>query len=85
MLFCQVKIEIHSLEQTINYAAVFSVTRTHMEAAKPLLETCAQELAQKLKDAFPLLQKASIRIVKLQPPITGFTGTVGVKLTRDFR
>ncbi|NTS43464.1 dihydroneopterin aldolase [Flavisolibacter sp. BT320] len=75
---------ITSIEQTINYAEVYRITKTVFEQRRDLLETLAMEIADALKMAFPMLQKIAVQIIKLQPPIAAFTGSVSVTFSKDF-
>jgi dihydroneopterin aldolase len=75
---------VHSLEQTINYAEVYSITKAIFDVRRDLLETLAMEIAERLKGAFPQLQKISVQIIKLNPPIAAFTGSVSVTFQKDF-
>ncbi len=75
---------VTSLEQTVNYAEVYRITKAIFEVRRNLLETLAMEIADSLKQAFPSLQKASIQIIKLNPPITAFSGSVSVTYHKDF-
>lgn len=75
---------VNSLEQTINYADVYSITKAVFDVRRDLLETLAMEIADHLKKAFPQLQKASVQIIKLNPPIAAFSGSVSVTYHKDF-
>ncbi|RYZ53731.1 MAG: dihydroneopterin aldolase [Chitinophagaceae bacterium] len=75
---------VTSIEQTINYAEVYCITKTIFEERRDLLETLAMEIAGALKQSFPLLQKITVQIIKLNPPIAAFTGSVSVTYSKDF-
>ncbi|RYZ49020.1 MAG: dihydroneopterin aldolase, partial [Chitinophagaceae bacterium] len=75
---------VTSIEQTINYAEVYHITKTIFEERRHLLETLAMEIACVLKQSFPLLQKITVQIIKLNPPIAAFTGSVSVTYSKDF-
>lgn len=75
---------VNSLEQTINYAEVYRITKTIFEVRRDLLETLAMEIAESLKKAFPQLKKVSVQIIKLNPPIAAFSGSVSVTYHKDF-
>src|SRR5690349_21178596 len=70
------KTKLVELEDTINYAEVYRITEEIFSVRKNLLETLAQEIAESLKQQFSSLKKISIQIIKLNPPITSFTGSV---------
>lgn len=73
------------LEDTINYAEVYRIAEEIFSVRKNLLETLAQEIAEALKQQFPSLKKISIQIIKLNPPITAFTGSVSVTFQKSFK
>ncbi len=69
---------ILALEQTINYAAIYTLVKQRMTQPAGLLETLAQEIAGSVHEADQRVKQATISIRKLNPPIEGFSGTVGV-------
>ncbi|HVF96019.1 MAG TPA: dihydroneopterin aldolase [Flavisolibacter sp.] len=78
------KEKITSLEQTINYAEVYRITKERFFISTPLLETLATELVSAIKDAFPSVKKISVQIIKINPPIVAFTGSVSVTYQKRF-
>lgn len=79
------KEKVVSLEETINYAEVYRLVNERFAIRTDLLETLAMEIAESLKLQFPAIQKISIHIVKLHPPITAFTGSVSVTFNRSYK
>ena len=86
-----IKLQIHSeakvitsIHDTINYVEVFEVVKNQMQQRKNLLETVAMEIAQELHKKYSLLRKASIAIIKTNPPISYFSGNVGITYEVDF-
>lgn len=75
---------IKKLEETINYSVVYEIIKQRMMKPSPLLETIAMELAAALKQAFPVTKEISIRIKKINPPITSFEGTVEVSYVKKY-
>jgi len=49
------------------------------------LETCAMEICEALHENFSEIRKISIYIKKINPPITNFTGSVGVSYSKEFK
>lgn len=74
-----------TIDQTINYAEVFRIVREEFAKDRDLLETCAMELADRLEQAFPQLDRLKISIRKLHPPISHFSGSVGIEYSRVIR
>ena len=79
------KKEITSIDQTINYVEVFRIVQEEFVERKLLLETCAMRIAEKLHEQFPEIVKLVISIKKLNPPITNFSGYVGITYSRVFK
>ena len=74
---------ITSIEETINYVAVYNLLKEEMGIRQALLETCVMRMADRLFAEFPRIDKVTITLRKLMPPIEGFEGKVGVSYTRD--
>lgn len=73
-----------SLEETINYAEVYRITKALFSIRKKLLETLAMEIAAELKQHFPAVTEISVQINKLHPPISAFAGSVSVTYQKSF-
>ena len=70
--------KIISLEQTINYTAVYNLVKERMQTPTPLLETLAQEICEAILENFSHAETVSFSIKKLNPPIIQFQGSVGI-------
>jgi dihydroneopterin aldolase len=66
---------ILQIEDTVNYAEIFSLVKAEMDMATPLLETLAQRIATHILARFSLLETVNITIAKESPPIPYFNGT----------
>ena len=75
---------IRHLRETINYVDVFDCVRSHFGQAVPLLETLAQQIVDDVYLLDKRIKKIDISITKLNPPIAGFTGTIGVSYSKTF-
>ena len=73
--------KINSLEQTVNYEKVFRLIESRMQIATPLLETIVMEIAQQILERFALVEEVFVSIKKLNPPIEGMKGSVGISYT----
>ena len=69
---------INSIDQTINYVEVYRIVQEEFAQRKLLLESCAMEIAEKIEQQFPEIEHISVCIRKLNPPITNFSGSVGI-------
>ena len=72
---------IKSLEETVDYSAVYELVRSRMKQPTPLLETIATGIASEIIAKFPIVEEVNISISKLHPPIPQFVGNVGVEFT----
>ena len=69
---------ISSIEQTINYVEVFRITQEVFSKRRQMMETCAMEIADTLQRQFNQIEKITVSIKKITPPIINFTGSVAV-------
>ena len=76
---------ITSIDQTINYVEVYRIIQEEFNIRKYLLETCAMQIAEKLQLQFPEIEELTICIRKMNPPITNFTGSVGITYSKSFK
>ncbi len=76
---------IVSIEQTINYVDAYCIVKEEMAEPKHLLETCAMKIIDRLHTHFKEIEKIQITVKKLAPPITNFTGSVGVTICKEFK
>lgn len=76
---------VSSLDQTLDYGALFSFLQQQMQEREDLLETWVMKTASRIKAAWPRVQRVQLRITKETPPIPGFTGAVAVAYETDFR
>lgn len=71
------KINLDTLQ--VDYSKAFQIIEARMKFATPLLETLAKDIANELLYVFPPVESIRISIFKLNPPIPGYTGKVGVE------
>jgi 7,8-dihydroneopterin aldolase/epimerase/oxygenase len=74
---------ISSLSETVDYVKLTEIIRTEMKERRQLLESIAQNIASAIRSAFRNTKEVSVNIRKLTPPISNFTGTVGVNYTSN--
>jgi 7,8-dihydroneopterin aldolase/epimerase/oxygenase len=76
--------KIISLEQTINYVALFEIVRQRMMQKSSLIETVAQDICDTIKTGFPVIMEIKLEIDKCSPPIENFEGKTGITLHKTF-
>lgn len=75
---------ITSLDDTINYVAVYQMLQHAFSIKTKLLETLAMQLCAAIKHQYSYVTAISITINKVNPPITNFSGSVGVNYTATY-
>lgn len=84
MEFDEKKDLIVRIDDTINYAEVYTIIKKRMNVPTPLLETLVMETGNEIHDEFPGLRSISISIKKMHPPIEGMQGSAGVSWYKEF-
>jgi len=64
-------IKSDNIEDTVNYADIFSLIKEEMAIPSHLLEHVAGRIIRKIKQAYPNISKIRIRLAKINPPIQG--------------
>jgi 7,8-dihydroneopterin aldolase/epimerase/oxygenase len=72
------QVPIVSINQTIDYTALYSIIKVRWQNPTHLLETLATEIVSEIFAKFPAVEEVVISIHKLHPPIKNFEGSVGV-------
>ena len=76
--------ELDNLNNIVNYEVIFEIVRKRMSIPTPLLEEVAEAIVRKIKHQYRQLSEIAVSIYKLQPPIAGLQGKVGVTLHKIF-
>jgi dihydroneopterin aldolase len=69
-----------NLADTIDYVVVHRLVREEMAVRAKLLEVVAERIILRLKETFPQLQRTTVRVAKLNPPINGIAKEVSVTM-----
>ena len=73
-----------SLAETVNYAEVYEIVRKTIEGeTKKLIESLAEDIADRVLAAFSMIRSARITVHKPAAPIPGIFSDVGVSITRE--
>jgi dihydroneopterin aldolase len=73
-----------SIEETVNYAALFEIVKEEMDQPRELLETIAQSMAEKIYAKYAVIKEIEIRIEKKRAPIVGLNGSVAAKYRKTY-
>ena len=75
---------LNNLNSIVNYEIIFDIVRKRMAIPTPLLEEVAEAMLRKIRHQYRQLTEIAVSIYKLQPPIAGLEGKVGITLHRVF-
>ena len=70
------------LEDATDYQVAFRTVKTEMDKKSYLLENIATRILDSLYANLPGIRKATVRIRKMNPPLGGNIGSVGVTISR---
>lgn len=70
------------LEDALNYQSVYETIKNVMQVKSALLENVAQRILDRLFEDFPEIEKAKLKISKLNPPMGGEIERVSVTLEK---
>lgn len=68
------------IDDTVSYADIYEVVREEFSHPSRLIEHVAHRIGTKLLACFPVLQTVEVKVVKIAPPIPGFSGHASVRL-----
>jgi dihydroneopterin aldolase len=68
------------LTKTIDYCAVYEIAKKEMAIRSKLIEQVAMRIQQNIITSFPTIQKAKVRLTKLNPPMNGNVERVFVEV-----
>ena len=71
-------IQIESIDETIDYTKIYEIIKQRMIISGLLLETLAMQIGNEIINKFPYVKFVRVDIKKVNPPIEGIIGSVGV-------
>ncbi|GAL65350.1 dihydroneopterin aldolase [Jejuia pallidilutea] len=77
----QTSAKTDALQDTVDYVFLNKVVREEMSIPSKLLETVAKRILDRIFNEDKLVQKATVSISKLNPPIGGDVENVTIKMT----
>jgi len=72
--------ESDNLIDTVNYQEVYLLVKKEMEITSKLLENVGNRILKSTKEKFPQIEKATLKIRKMNPPLGGKMNFVSVTL-----
>ncbi len=79
---CSKAAKSDDLKDALNYLAVYQIIKEEMQIKSHLLENVAERIIGRLYAGFEKLEKAKVKISKLNPPLGGQIEKVSVTLER---
>lgn len=73
-------IQSDGVEDTLNYAEVFSLVREEMKKPSALLEHVAGRIADVLQQTFPKITSIDLKLTKVNPPMGADCDGAGVEI-----
>ena len=70
-----------NLEDTVDYVLLNKIVKDEMATPCKLLETVASRILNRVLNESDMVQKASVSVSKINPPIGGDVGSVTIKMT----
>lgn len=74
--------ESDDVAKTINYVEVYHITEEQMMIPSHILENVTKRIIDALYLRFPQLQKVTVKVSKMHPPVGGQVEKTSVTLTR---
>ncbi len=71
-----------NLEDALNYQTVYELVKTEMSIVSHLLENVAKRILDSLYSNFTSIQKAEVKISKINPPMGGEIEKVSITISR---
>lgn len=78
-------VSIQSLVDTLDYALVFSTLKKEFQVTEDLLEVLIERIISSIALLSSHINTIDISIIKLNAPIIGFKGEVGVRKQKQIR
>lgn len=69
------------VSKSVNYLDVYSVVRREMDIPSDIIENVAKRIGDALMGEFPQIEKLSVRVSKIAPPLGGKVSKVSVTVT----
>ena len=78
-------VSVQSLSDTLDYAQVFDILKKEFQIIEDLLEVLIERIIASIALLSSNIKTIDISIIKLNAPITGFQGEVGVRKQKQFK
>jgi dihydroneopterin aldolase len=72
-----------NIADALNYQTAYDLVKEQMVIKSYLLEHIAGRILDSLFNTFPQLERASVKVAKMNPPMGGKIGSVSVEVNKD--
>lgn len=79
-----VNLPINSIEDTLDYAKVYETIKREFNQVEDLLEVLLERIISAIQQLSKQITLIDVTLEKLNAPILGFKGKVGVRITKSF-
>jgi dihydroneopterin aldolase len=73
-----------SIRTTINYEELYDIVKQRMQIPSALIEKLCESIIGKVKHQYPFITEITLSIYKLQCPIEGMEGKVGITMHKKY-
>lgn len=77
-------VPVDDLSETVNYQGLYEIAKAVMAVPKPLLEEVVYVLSDLLKERYPAIQKSTVSLRKLNPPMGASIRNSLVSLEKEY-
>ena len=78
---CEKASESDDIEDAINYQTAYKIVKKEMQIKSNLLENIAGRIIKSLRKEFPNIEKVTIKVSKINPPMGGKINKVSVSIS----
>ncbi len=68
------------LSKTVDYVAICDIVKAEMAIRSKLIEHVGKRIIDRLKKELKGINKATVKVTKLNPPINGVVGSVSIEI-----
>ncbi len=72
-----------NLHETVNYLSVYQTIKREMDVSSKLLENVSERIANSILSRFGKVQRITIKVSKLNPPLGGKLEAVSVEIRKE--
>jgi dihydroneopterin aldolase len=75
---------ITHISETVDYVKIYEIISDNMRNAHRLLESLAIKITEDIRLSDEKIKKINISIFKINPPLSNFSGNLGITYSKEF-